>query len=119
VRGFWVLSRLAADDKMERMELATLVRFVVYLVVLLGIGFYFYRKNVSIEDYLLGGRGMGAWVTALSAQASDMSGRLYEIVPGFIGNCMVIFLINMIVKQKDAKILSGYEEVIGIIKKVK
>jgi len=46
----------------------TLVTFIVYFVFLLGIGFYFYRKSVSIEDYLLGGRGMGAWVTALSAR---------------------------------------------------
>jgi sodium/proline symporter len=63
---------------------ATLVTFVVYFVFLLGIGFYFYRKNVSIEDYLLGGRGMGAWVTALSAQASDMSGWLLMGLPGAI-----------------------------------
>jgi sodium/proline symporter len=40
------------------------------------IGLYFYRRSSSIENYLLGGRGMGAWVTALSAQASDMSGWL-------------------------------------------
>lgn len=66
------------------MSIATLVTFIVYFVFLLGIGFYFYRKNVSIEDYLLGGRGMGAWVTALSAQASDMSGWLLMALPGAI-----------------------------------
>ncbi|MHC4912951.1 MAG: sodium/proline symporter PutP [Planctomycetota bacterium] len=69
---------------MTGMELPALITFVVYFVVLLGIGFYFYRKNVSIEDYLLGGRGMGAWVTALSAQASDMSGWLLMALPGAI-----------------------------------
>ncbi|UCG59906.1 MAG: sodium/proline symporter PutP [Phycisphaerales bacterium] len=63
---------------------ATLVTFVVYFVLLLGIGFYFWRKSASIEDYLLGGRGMGAWVTALSAQASDMSGWLLMGLPGAI-----------------------------------
>ena len=62
----------------------TLVTFVVYFIFLLGIGFYFYRKSVSIEDYLLGGRGMGAWVTALSAQASDMSGWLLMALPGAV-----------------------------------
>lgn len=62
----------------------TLVTFVVYFIFLLGVGFYFYRKSVSIEDYLLGGRGMGAWVTALSAQASDMSGWLLMALPGAI-----------------------------------
>jgi len=66
------------------MPIPTLVTFVVYFVFLLGIGFYFYRKSVSIEDYLLGGRGMGAWVTALSAQASDMSGWLLMALPGAI-----------------------------------
>ena len=66
------------------MAIPTLVTFIVYFVVLLGVGFYFYRKSVSIEDYLLGGRGMGAWVTALSAQASDMSGWLLMALPGAI-----------------------------------
>jgi hypothetical protein len=40
-------------------------------------------------------------------------------VPGFAANCMIISLINIIVKQKDAKVLNRYEEVIGIIKNVK
>jgi len=66
------------------MSVPTLVTFVIYFILLLGIGFYFYRKSASIEDYLLGGRGMGAWVTALSAQASDMSGWLLMALPGAI-----------------------------------
>ncbi len=66
------------------MTTATVVTFVLYFVLLLGIGFYFYRRNESIEEYLLGGRRMGAWVTALSAQASDMSGWLLMGLPGAI-----------------------------------
>lgn len=66
------------------MDLPVLITFIVYFVVLLAIGLYFYRRSVSIEDYLLGGRGMGAWVTALSAQASDMSGWLLMGLPGAI-----------------------------------
>jgi len=66
------------------MPTATLVTFITYFVLLLGIGLYFYRRSVSIEDYLLGGRRMGAWVTALSAQASDMSGWLLMALPGAI-----------------------------------
>ncbi len=62
----------------------TIITFVAYLVLLLGIGFYFYRRNASIDEYLLGGRRMGAWVTALSAQASDMSGWLLMALPGAI-----------------------------------
>jgi sodium/proline symporter len=66
------------------MPTATSITFLIYFVILLGIGLYFYRSSVSIEDYLLGGRGMGAWVTALSAQASDMSGWLLMGLPGAI-----------------------------------
>jgi sodium/proline symporter len=62
----------------------TLITFIAYFIVLLGIGFFFYRRSSSIEDYLLGGRGMGSWVTALSAQASDMSGWLLMGLPGAI-----------------------------------
>ena len=58
--------------------------FVAYFVLMLGIGVYFYFKSSNIEDYLLGGRGMGSWVTALSAQASDMSGWLLMGLPGAI-----------------------------------
>jgi sodium/proline symporter len=66
------------------MSIPTLVTFIAYLVALLAIGFCFYRKSTNIEDYLLGGRGMGSWVTALSAQASDMSGWLLMGLPGAI-----------------------------------
>jgi len=66
------------------MTTPTIITFAAYFVLLLGIGFYFYRRNESIEEYLLGGRGMGAWVTALSAQASDMSGWLLMGLPGAI-----------------------------------
>jgi sodium/proline symporter len=62
----------------------TLITFIAYFILLLGIGFFFYRRSSSIEDYLLGGRGMGSWVTALSAQASDMSGWLLMGLPGAI-----------------------------------
>ena len=66
------------------MSIPTLTTFVTYLVVLLAIGIFFYRKSTNIENYLLGGRGMGSWVTALSAQASDMSGWLLMGLPGAI-----------------------------------
>jgi sodium/proline symporter len=66
------------------MTTPTLITFAAYFLVLLGIGLYFCRRNQSIEDYLLGGRGMGAWVTALSTQASDMSGWLLMGLPGAV-----------------------------------
>lgn len=66
------------------MQWPTIITFIAYLIFLMGIGLHFWRKNRDIEDYLLGGRGMGAWVTALSAQASDMSGWLLMGLPGAI-----------------------------------
>ena len=49
--------------------------FIIYLLFMLGIGFYFFFKDKDggEKTYFLGGRKMGAWVTALSAGASDMS----------------------------------------------
>lgn len=64
--------------------IATIITFIIYLVFLLAIGFFFYKKTNNIEDYLLGGRSMGVWVTALSAQASDMSGWLLMGLPGAV-----------------------------------
>jgi sodium/proline symporter len=66
------------------MSIATLATFLVYFAVVLVIGWYCCRKNESIEDYLLGGRRMGALVTAISAEASDMSGWLLMGLPGAI-----------------------------------
>ncbi len=63
-----------------------LLAFILYFVVILGIGifFFFKSKGGGEKDYFLGGRSMGPWVTALSAQASDMSGWLLMGFPGSI-----------------------------------
>ena len=63
-----------------------LIAFICYFVVVLGIGlfFFFKSKGNGEKDYFLGGRSMGPWVTALSAQASDMSGWLLMGFPGGI-----------------------------------
>jgi len=63
-------------------NLAILVAFVLYLGVMLGIGIYYYKKTADLSDYVLGGRGLGSWVTAMSAQASDMSAWLLMGLPG-------------------------------------
>ena len=50
---------------------------LIYFIVVVVIGFiYAKRSNSSSEEYFLGGRGLGPWLTALSAEASDMSGWL-------------------------------------------
>jgi len=58
------------------------VIFVIYLSLMVYIGFRFYNKTDSMSDYILGGRKLNSWVTAMSAQASDMSGWLLIGLPG-------------------------------------
>ncbi len=63
-----------------------LTAFILYFVLILGVGLYFFfaSKNDGEKEYFLGGRSMGPWVTAMSAQASDMSGWLLMGFPGSI-----------------------------------
>ena len=63
-----------------------ILAFVLYFVAMLGIGIYFFvsTKNNGDKEYFLGGRKMGPWVTAMSAQASDMSAWLLMGLPGSI-----------------------------------
>jgi len=68
------------------MRIGELLAFIFYFVAMLGIGMFFMLKDKakSQSGYFLGGRKMGAYVTALSAQASDMSGWLLMGLPGSI-----------------------------------
>lgn len=63
----------------------------LYFLLLIGVGvFYTRRSNKSSEEYFIGGRSLGPWLTALSAEASDMSGWLLMGLPGlayFSGSC--------------------------------
>lgn len=59
-----------------------MITIVVYLIGVLIIGFYFARKNESASDFYLGGRKLGPFVTAMSAEASDMSSYLLMGLPG-------------------------------------
>lgn len=61
-----------------------LAAFVVYLVLMLVIGAVYMKRTSNSEDYFLGGRSLGGWVAALSAQASDMSGWLLMGLPGAV-----------------------------------
>ncbi len=62
---------------------AILATFAGYILAMLGIGLVAMRRTRSMGDYLLGGRRLGPWVTALSAEASDMSGWLLLGLPGY------------------------------------
>ena len=56
--------------------------FVIYLGLMMFIGLYYYRKTNNMDDYIIGNRKLGAWVTSLSAEASDMSGWMLMGLPG-------------------------------------
>lgn len=59
------------------------VVMVVYMLIVIGIGVYFYKRSQkNHENYFLGGRSLGPWVAAMSAEASDMSGWLLMGLPG-------------------------------------
>ncbi|AQS11583.1 sodium/proline symporter [Clostridium saccharobutylicum] len=66
------------------MQLWSISAIGVYLLILLGIGYYSYRKTTNISDYMIGDRGLGPLVTALSAGASDMSGWMLMGLPGAV-----------------------------------
>ncbi len=63
-----------------------ILSFVLYFVAMVAIGIFFFAKSkvATEKDYFLGGRAMGPWVTAMSAQASDMSAWLLMGLPGSI-----------------------------------
>lgn len=56
--------------------------FVLYLGLMMFIGLYYYKKTNNMDDYIIGNRKLGAWVTSLSAEASDMSGWMLMGLPG-------------------------------------
>ena len=60
-----------------------LIAMIIYMAVVIIIGVIFAKRaNTNSENYFLGGRSLGPWVTALSAEASDMSGWLLMGLPG-------------------------------------
>lgn len=68
---------------MESKTLQILIAMIMYMAVVIGIGIIFAKKaNQNSENYFLGGRSLGPWVTAMSAEASDMSGWLLMGLPG-------------------------------------
>ena len=79
---------ISSDAKIERTNgmgdtLQILIAMVIYMAVVIILGVTFARRaNASSDAYFLGGRSLGPWVTAMSAEASDMSGWLLMGLPG-------------------------------------
>ncbi len=67
---------------MTQENICIMISIVLYLLIVLGIGVWFSRRNKTADDFYLGGRKLGPFVTAMSAEASDMSSYLLMGVPG-------------------------------------
>lgn len=69
--------------QMSSDTLQILLTMVVYMLIIIGIGIFFAKRSQkSSKEFFLGGRSLGPWVTAMSAEASDMSGWLLMGLPG-------------------------------------
>ncbi len=69
---------------MSTNNIIVLSSFAVYLAIMIIIGFVCSKNTNNNEDYFLGGRNLGGWTAAISAQASDMSGWLLMGLPGSV-----------------------------------
>lgn len=68
---------------MDGKTVQILTAMILYMAAVIVIGVVFAKRaNKSSENYFLGGRSLGPWVTAMSAEASDMSGWLLMGLPG-------------------------------------
>ena len=72
---------------MNANDIVILCTIVVYLLMVLCIGIFYMKKNKSTDDFYLGGRTLGPFVTAMSAEASDMSSWLLMGLPGVAYLC--------------------------------
>ena len=67
---------------MTTAQLLMLLAIALYLLGMLWIGVIYSKRNTSVDDFYLGGRKLGPFVTAMSAEASDMSSWLLMGLPG-------------------------------------
>ncbi len=68
---------------MDESTIKILISMCIYMAAVIAIGIAFAKRaNKSSEDYFLGGRSLGPWIAAMSAEASDMSGWLLMGLPG-------------------------------------
>jgi sodium/proline symporter len=69
---------------MVDVDAAIVTTMALYLLGMVGVGVWMYRRTHNLDDFVLGGRTLGTLPAALSAQASDMSGWLLLGLPGAI-----------------------------------
>lgn len=71
------------------MQTYVIAAFIAYFTLLLLIGLFFHRKQVSSSDFIMGNRSLNFWLVAISAHASDMSAWLFMAFP------MTIFMLGL------------------------
>ena len=80
---FGICPQTGGNRIMDGQTIRILIAMVIYMAVVTGIGVIYAKKaNQNSNNYFLGGRSLGPWVTAMSAEASDMSGWLLMGLPG-------------------------------------
>ncbi|MBO7149387.1 MAG: sodium/proline symporter PutP [Clostridia bacterium] len=73
---------------MTSQQIQILIAMIVYMLAVVGIGLYFAKRaRQNSGNYFLGGRSLGPWMAAMSAEASDMSGWLLMGLPGLAYWC--------------------------------
>lgn len=104
--------------------------FALYMAGMLGVGYYFHVRNSSVDDYYVGGRGMGKWAIGLSVVATDVGGGFsiglgglgfliglsgsWMLFTGLIGAWLSgVFLIPRIKRLSDKKKFFTFPEVFG------
>lgn len=107
-----------------------LMVFILYMAGMLGVGYYFHVRNNSVDDYYVGGRGMGRWHIGLSVVATDVGGGFsiglgglgfliglsgsWMLFTGLIGAWLSgVFLIPRIKRLSDKKQFFTFPEVFG------
>ena len=94
---------------MSTASICILITIVIYLAGMLAVGFYFARKNESTSDFYLGGRKLGPLVTAMSAEASDMSGYLLMGLPDSGGSGSWYIFELVVYGQTAAPLYTDYQ----------
>ncbi|HLE76236.1 MAG TPA: hypothetical protein VI521_00525, partial [Candidatus Babeliales bacterium] len=66
------------------MDMVFFSAFILYFTTLIGIGFYFYKRDQSAQAFMLGNRSVNYYVTAVATQASDMGSWLFIAFPAAV-----------------------------------
>ena len=103
-------------------QVIIMATIIIYLVAVVIIGVVCSKKNNAVDDFYLGGRKLGPFVTAMSAEASDMSSWLLMGLPGLayltgvadaawtaIGLAIGTYVNWLIVAKRIRKYTQGYD----------